>query len=98
MDQYLDLSVRNFTPHFTRRAKEHGLRTQILVKVPAWDLTTVRLIGTNFEITEFLRVLTLAPDSTLTERAVRMHVQAIKPLTEQAPHWKNRTLTESRAK
>ena len=94
---YLDISVRAFTGNFTHKAKPFGVKTQILLKVPKSDLTTVRLsAASNFEITEFLRSLT-ATDMDWTEDKVRMHVKAIKPLVESAPHWKNRQLMENRA-
>ena len=101
MNQFLDISVRDFTPHFTRRAHEFVVNTQILLKVPVESLTTVRLIGTNFAITEFLRSLIGRPGfDNWTESLVRMHVRAIKTLTEdnRAPLRKNRGLYENRAK
>lgn len=99
MKQYLDISVKNFNAQFTRRAHEFGVDTQILLKVPAESLTTVRLMATNFEITEFLRSLIgRAGFDNWTEGLVRMHVRAIKTLTEdnKAPAWKNRWISEQR--
>ena len=93
MTQFVDISVRDFTGDFTRKAKAFNVKTQILMKIPAWSLTSVRLIGTLFEISEFLRSM----PSRFEERAVQMHVNAVKPLLEQAPHWKNRALMENRS-
>lgn len=97
-DFFLDISVKNFNGHFTSDAKAFGVKIQIMLKVPAWNLTTVRLIGSNWNITEFLRSLTLQLDSTWTEATVQMHVNAMKPVTaDQKPmHWKNRGLMENR--
>jgi hypothetical protein len=95
---FLDISVRDFTGHFTAKAKPFGVTTQILLKVPTEALTTIRLIApSNFEITEFLRSLTVL-DMDWTEQKVHMHVNAIKHLTEAnaAPAWKNRALMEAR--
>ena len=100
MNQFVDISVRDFTPHFTRRAHEFEVQTQILLKVPVEGLTTVRLVGTNFAITEFLRsLIDRVGFDNWTESLVRMHVRAIKTLTADgaAPLWKNRGLMENRA-
>lgn len=98
MKHYLDISVKGAIPPFTRRAHEFGVQTQILLKVPTWDLTTVRLIGTNFEITEFLKGEVARVSSNWTMAMVQMHVNAIKVLTPEteAPRWKDRALMENR--
>lgn len=95
MSTFLDLSVKNFTGNYTHKAKAFSVKTQILMKIPKWDLTTIRLIGTNFNITEFLRSVNSGSNPQLTEAAIRDLVHAIKPLIEDAPHWKNRTLMEN---
>jgi hypothetical protein len=94
---YLEISVTDFTGHLTQKAKPFGVTTQIVFKVPRAKLTTVRLLAhSNYEITEFLRSLTIS-DMNWTEAKVQMHVNAIKPLVSNAPHWKNRQLMENRA-
>lgn len=93
-DMYVDISVKDFSGALTRKAKDFQVKTQILFKVPAWSLTTVRLTGTLFNLTEFLRSLTLTTE--MTEAAVRMHVHAAKPVTDTPVHWKNRQLMENR--
>jgi hypothetical protein len=100
MKHFLDISVKGAIPPFTRRAHEFGVQTQILMKVPKWNLTTVRLIGTNWEITEFLKGECARISSDWTMAKVQMHVNAIKLLTPdgEAPTWKNRWLAENRAK
>lgn len=98
MKHYLDISVKGAIPPFSRRAHEFGVQTQILIKVPARDLTTVRLIGTNWEITEFLKGEVARISSNWTMAMVQMHVNAIKLLTPdaEAPRWKDRSLMENR--
>lgn len=100
MSHYLDISVKGPVATWTKKAKPFEVSTQILLKVPAWDLTTIRLLGTNFQITEFLRTLTVT-DANWTEEKVRMFVKAIKPVTPDVaatPDWKNRGLIENRLK
>lgn len=93
---YVDISVKNFSAAFTKKAKPFDVTTQIILKVPAWDLTTVRLTGTLLNLTEFMRSLTLPMDSTWTEATVRLHVNAAKPVEGPVVHWKNRQLMEHR--
>lgn len=91
MTHALDLAVRHFTGHFTKAAKEHGVKVQILLKVPKADLTTVRLTGAPAGLEALLR--RHRPD--WSERFVQMHLAALKPTAQVAvaPHWKNRGLT-----
>lgn len=98
MKHFLDISVKGAIPPLTRRAHGFGVQTQILIKVPKWDLTTVRLTGTNWEITEFLKGEVSRISSDWTMAMVQMHVNAIKLLTPdgEAPSWKNRSLMENR--
>jgi hypothetical protein len=92
---FVDISVKDFSGNFTHKAKAFDVKTQILLKTPAWSLTTVRLLGTTDAITQFLRTL-----PTFTEALVQMHVGAAKTLTEDSisPGWKNRSLVENRRK
>lgn len=94
MHEYIDISVKDFTPNYSRVAKTFDVTVKIIFKVPKFQLTTVRLIGTRFALTEFLR-----SRRELEERAVLMHVNAMKPCVGDAanpPAVKNLWLQENR--
>lgn len=94
MNEYIDISVKDFTPAYTRSAKAFDISVKIIFKTPKWSLTTVRLIGTRFNLTEFLR-----SRRELDERAIQMHVNAMKSVTVDSanpPAVKNLWLQENR--
>lgn len=96
---FLDVSVSHFTSNYTRMAHHFSVDTQILLKVPAEKLTTVRLKGNLSTIPEFLRSLIGKPGfENWAEGLVRMHSKAIKKLTpdSEAPAHKNRWISEQR--
>ncbi len=96
---FLDVSVSHFTSNYTRMAHHFKVDTQILLKVPAEKLTTVRLKGNLSTIPEFLRSLIGKPGfENWTEGLVCMHTRAIKQLTldSEAPAHKNRWISEQR--
>jgi len=96
---YLDISVKDFSGRFTQKAKGFGVQVKILQKVPKWDLTVVRLLGTNFQITEFLKAMMIISFPHWTWETLAMHANAIKlatPEMENPVAWKNRALKENR--
>jgi hypothetical protein len=91
---FLDTCVSGFNPQYTRRAHAAGLEVKIIFKLPKVGMTTVRLFGSVFQITEFLRC------EGKTEHNVQMLVSAIKTVTAEAASptaVKNLWLKENRA-
>lgn len=100
MHKFIDISVLNFTGHFTTKAKAFGVKTQILLKVPKFKTTTVRLIGDLASLEEFLVSLKNTDENfkQWANHAIQMHLSIAKDYYEdktQSPHWKNRRLIEN---
>ena len=92
--KYIDISVLHFNSQYTRRAHEFGVNTQILLKVPVENLTTVRLKSEDpANIVKFLAA------EGWDDAKIAMHLNALKTLTtdREAPHHKNRWISEHRA-
>lgn len=87
---WLDISVTEHYPSFAKKLKAAGLRTQIVMKVPACDITVVRIDGDKSAMEHFLH-------QRFDERVAQMHCAAMKEgaaCTLDSP--KNRALRESR--
>lgn len=101
---YIDITVKGMTaagtlnPWFTRKAKAFNVSTQILLKVPAEKLTTVRLKGELDALKEFLSSMANTPEYNWPPAILKQHIGAIKVLVEEAPHHKNRWISEQREK
>jgi len=80
--KYLDISVLGFNSQYTRRAHQFGVDTQILLKVPVVNLTTIRLKGTVEAFQDFLA------SEGWDSKKIQMHMNAVKNLTKdsEAPH------------
>lgn len=89
---YIDISVKGHPGTFTKRAKQHGVDTQIFLKVPKSDLTTMRLLAARDTLLAFLAV-----HFEGNERALQMHAAAIKKGFVPVVPAKNRALKENRA-
>jgi len=90
--QYIDISIQTTNPSaFTKKAHGFDVNTQILLKVPREKMMTMRLKGEHHQIVEVLRAL-------FPEPVVQMHARVIKPLVTEAPHHKNRWISEQREK
>jgi glutaredoxin-related protein len=88
---WLDMSFAEKPAVVSRRAHLCGLTTQIVNKVPAWDLVVMRIEGTPADLRRFLQLRFKEPEF------VEMHMNAVK--TGAAPILgaiKNRALRENR--
>lgn len=84
---YLDISITGPVATFTKRVKPLGLTTEIFMKVPAFDLTTMRVRGEHDAVRSFC-VEYFEP------RAAAMHLLAIRLGDTPKIALKNRALKE----
>lgn len=68
---FLDISIAGNVGSFTKTIKPLGLETEILMKVPAWDLTSVRVHGDHQALERFCQ-------ERFEPRIAAMHLPAIK--------------------
>ncbi len=87
---YIDITIKGPVGTFTKRVKPLGVETEIILKVPAWDATTVRCHGED----QALRTMVV---EHFEPRAAAMHLAAIKAGNVVRVACKNRTLMEQRA-
>jgi hypothetical protein len=88
---YIDISIKGPVGTFTKHVKPLGVSTEIILKVPAWDITSVRCHGDDAA----LRTMIL--DRFDDQRVAEMHLVAIRTGDVARVACKNRTLMEQRA-
>ena len=70
---YIDISIKGPIGVFTKKIKPLGLSATALLKVPAHNMTAVRVTGAHNALTAFIH-------EHFSERAAAMHLLAIKNL------------------
>jgi len=88
---WIDLSFKELPGNVTKRAKPLGLTTQIVMKVPAWNIVVMRISGDAEAIRKFM--LSRFDETWIVD----MHMKALKdgdaPILDS---YKDRQLKENR--
>ena len=86
---FLDISIAGNVGSFTRTIKPVGLETEILLKIPKWNLTSIRVHGTRHALEKFCH-------QHFTFEIATMHLTAIKDHDVRRMTHKTRALRENR--
>jgi hypothetical protein len=86
---YIDISVKGPVGTFTKKVKPLGCTTEILLKVPAWDMNSIRIHGDASAIASALRL-------HFEPAIANMHIDRIKAGDVPLVAAKNRALMEQR--
>lgn len=86
---YIDISVKGPVGTFTKKVKPLGCTTEILLKVPVWGMTSVRIRGDASSIASALH-------EHFESSVANMHIDRIKVGDVPIIAAKNRALMEHR--